>query len=78
MKTIPRRVMRVADVEAATGYKATQRDQLIAGGKFPASFKLSPGGRAVGWWEDEIITWQQAREAERVKAIAAKQKQKAA
>jgi predicted DNA-binding transcriptional regulator AlpA len=34
-------------------------------GRFPRRFKLSEGGRATGWWEDEVLAWQAARDATR-------------
>jgi prophage regulatory protein len=71
MKPILRRVLRIDDVIAASGYSKNQLEELISEGRFPAPFKLSPGGRARGWYEDEIITYQTARTAERDAALAA-------
>jgi len=65
VKTILRRVLRKPEVLAASGYRPTQLDLLIEQGKFPRPFRLSEGGRALGWYEDEIIAFQQARIAER-------------
>ena len=65
MKTILRRVLRKPEVLAASGYRPTQLDLLIEQGKFPRPIRLSEGGRALGWYEDEIIAFQQARIAER-------------
>lgn len=65
MKPILRRVLRKPEVLAASGYRATQLDLLIEQGRFPRPFRLSEGGRALGWYEDEIIAFQQARIAER-------------
>jgi predicted DNA-binding transcriptional regulator AlpA len=50
---------------AATGYGPTQLDKLIGEGKLPTPIPLSEGGRAIGWFEDEIIAHQEARAAER-------------
>ena len=74
MKTILRRVLREAEVLAASGYKKTQLDQLISEGRFPAPIKLSPGGRARGWYEDEIIAYQLERMAERDAELKAKKR----
>jgi len=61
-----RRVLRKPDVIRATGYSGVQIDFMVADGRFPKPFKLSPGGKAVGWWEDVIIDFQieRAKEAE--------------
>ena len=40
-------------------------DLLVSQGKFPAPIRLSEGGRATGWFEDEIIQYQEERIAER-------------
>jgi len=61
-------------VLAASGYRPTQLEELIKAGKFPASFALSEGGRARGWFEDEIITHQEARRAERDREAAKRKK----
>src|SRR5262245_2904210 len=60
-----RRILRKPEVLAASGYRPTQLDELINQGKFPAPIHLSEGGRALGWFEDEIIAHQVARAAER-------------
>ena len=56
--------MRKPEVVRAVGYSSVQIDFLIADKKFPRPFKLSKGGKAVGWWEDEIISYQQERAKE--------------
>ena len=60
-----RKVLRWPDVLAATGYSKTQIEVKIREGQFPCPFPLSEGGRAVGWWEDELIAYQEQREAQR-------------
>ena len=65
MKPLLRRVLRKPAVLEATGYRATQLDLLVSQGRFPKPIKLSAGGRATGWFEDEIIQFQQERLAER-------------
>lgn len=37
---------------------------LQSRGLFPKGFYLVPGGRAVAYWEDEILTWLDQRSAE--------------
>tara|TARA_B110000967_G_scaffold153306_1_gene157685 strand:+ start:501 stop:635 length:135 start_codon:yes stop_codon:yes gene_type:complete len=36
----------------------------MAQGRFPASVKLIPGGRGVGWWEHEIHALAEQRHQE--------------
>ena len=72
-----RTVLRIDKVLAASGYSKNQLEYLVSEGKFPAPFKLSPGGRARGWYEDEIIAYQTARTAERDAELAAKKAKKA-
>jgi predicted DNA-binding transcriptional regulator AlpA len=61
----PQKVYRRADLPRVTGYKRSQIDELIATGKFPKGFPLSDNGRAVGWFESDIVDWQLARRAAR-------------
>ena len=63
-----RRVLRYPAVLAATGYSKTQLQELIKQGKFSPPFSLSDGGRAVGWFEDEVVEYQEQREAMRITA----------
>lgn len=58
-----RRVLRRPAVLAATGYGRTQLQVLVDKKLFPAPFKLSDTGRSVGWWEDDVIAYQESREA---------------
>ena len=69
MKRQLQRILREPEVLAATGYKKTQLDELINQGKLPAPIRLSEGGRARGWFEDEIISHQEARRAERDREV---------
>jgi predicted DNA-binding transcriptional regulator AlpA len=45
---------------------------LIKQGRFPAPFRLTEGGRAVGWFEDEIIAHQTARATARDRELKRK------
>jgi len=60
-----RRILRLPEVEAATGKKRSAIYDGIADGTFPKPVPL--GERAVGWIESEILAWQEARIAERDK-----------
>jgi prophage regulatory protein len=50
-----RRVMRLPDVEQATGFKVSHIYNLMKEGKFPKSRRI--GCRAVGWDSTEIQQW---------------------
>ena len=56
-------IIRLADLEKATGLSKGTTYRLIRKGKFPKPINL--GTRAVGWIEDDIAAWQAARIAER-------------
>jgi prophage regulatory protein len=58
-----RRILRLPEVEQRTGKKHASIYADIAKGVFPAPVPLGP--RAVGWLEDEIDDWLEARIAER-------------
>jgi prophage regulatory protein len=58
-----RRFLRLPEVEAVTGLKRSQIYEDILDGRFPAPVPL--GERAVGWIEDEVAAWLDARIAER-------------
>jgi predicted DNA-binding transcriptional regulator AlpA len=47
------------------GCGLTKLNEMVADGTFPAPITLSPGGRAIAWFEDEVIAYQQERAAER-------------
>jgi len=67
-----RRILRLPKVIEKTGL---ERDTVYRGareGWFPKSFKLSPTGRASGWFEDEIDEYLERRGAERDKPAAAR------
>jgi prophage regulatory protein len=55
-----RTILRMPQVEAATGLKQGHIYGLIAQGKFPRGVKLS--AQATGWFSDEIAEWQASRE----------------
>jgi prophage regulatory protein len=54
-----RQILRMKQVEAATGLKQSHIYDLISQGRFPRGVKLSP--QATGWFADEIAQWQAER-----------------
>jgi prophage regulatory protein len=63
--TRPYRLVRERDLPAYAGLKRTQISELIKRGEFPRPIKLSDGGRAKAWLEDELLLWQRRRLASR-------------
>ena len=53
-----RKAMREPAVREATALPHSTLWQKVKDKKFPAPTKLDPNGRAVVWWEDEIIQYQ--------------------
>jgi prophage regulatory protein len=60
------RIILFRDLPQFTGLAETRLNELIAVGRFPQPVKLSE--RRKGWIESEVISWQQARIAERDRA----------
>jgi prophage regulatory protein len=60
-----RTILRMPQVEAASGLKQSHIYELISQGRFPRPVKLS--SQAVGWYSDEVAQWQ----AERPRAMGA-------
>ena len=58
------RIIRMRDLPSKVGFQPATIYELISKGKFPKPFKLTPGGRAAGWFEKTIDDWM-ARQAER-------------
>jgi prophage regulatory protein len=61
----PHRLVRERDLPAYAGLKRTQIAELIKRGEFPRPIRLSDGGRAKAWLEDELTNWQRQRLAKR-------------
>ena len=62
MKTIRNiRTLRMKDLPSKVGFQPSTIYGLIAQGKFPKPFKLTPGGRAAGWDEAVIDAYITAR-----------------
>lgn len=60
------RLLREPEVIAATGYSRASIRRLAKLGQFPSPIKLGTGqGGAIGWREDLIFDWVDARQAGR-------------
>jgi len=44
------------------GFSNSTLERLIQNKEFPAKIKLTPKGRAVGWWRSEVENWKQSRQ----------------
>jgi prophage regulatory protein len=64
LKTTPPHILRLPQVESATGLKRERIRQLEVAGRFPRRLNIVDGGRAVGWVESEVHSWVAARIAE--------------
>lgn len=58
-----RRAIRLPQVLEIYPVSEAQLYKEIAAGVFPCGFRLTPGGRAVAWWSDEIQAIVEARAA---------------
>lgn len=58
------KILRMADVRAATGLGRSTIYRLIEDNKFPRPVPIT-GPRTVGWLDSEIAAWQRALVAER-------------
>jgi prophage regulatory protein len=54
-----RKAMRKPAVLEATGWGNSKLYDEIAKGRFPKPVRLTPDGRAVIWWADEVEAFQQ-------------------
>jgi len=54
-----KRIIRLKDSEKYTGHKPAAVPQLIEDGKLPPLRQLTDGGRARGWFEDDLIDHQE-------------------
>jgi len=52
-----KRILRMKDLPSKTGFQPSTIYEFVAKGKFPAPFKLVPGGRAAGWLENTVDDW---------------------
>lgn len=61
----PERILRKADVEKVSGFKARHILTMEQRGDFPRRFQPDPASKVVGWLESEVISWAKARAASR-------------
>ena len=61
MSDLLEKLLRIAEVEAATGLDRSTLYRQITAGEFPEPIQLSPGGRAVAWKQSEVSTWIEER-----------------
>ena len=57
VKTTNTRIFRMKDLPMITGLQPSTIYEHIAAGKFPKPFKLTPGGRAAGWFDTTIYNY---------------------
>ena len=57
------RIIRMNELVDKVGYAKSTIHALVKDGRFPAPFKLTPNGRAIGWFENTIDQWLQERAA---------------
>lgn len=62
--TTCKRLLRCTQVQQIIPFSRSYIYELMAQGRFPASVKLIPGGRGVGWWEHEIHALAEQRHQE--------------
>jgi len=62
-----RRILRLDEVEAKSGFKRAHIYALIRKGEFPQALRL--GIRAVGWDSAEVDEWISARHKDRVPSL---------
>lgn len=55
------RIFRMKDLPSITGLQPSTIYEYIAAGKFPKPFKLTPGGRAAGWFDTTIYDHMKAQ-----------------
>lgn len=57
------KILRYPAVEEATGINRSKIEEMVMTGDFPKAVKLTDGGRAVGFFADEValyIEWRRA------------------
>ena len=53
------RIIRMNELVDKVGYAKSTIHALVKDGRFPPPFKLTPNGRAIGWFEETIDQWLQ-------------------
>ncbi len=59
------RMYRMRELPRFVGMHRTQIGELIKVGKFPRPVTVGTGRRAIAWLEEDLISWQLQRVAER-------------
>jgi prophage regulatory protein len=67
-----RRLIRLPEVMTKTGLRKTQIELAVEDHRFPPPTPILEGGRAVGWFEDEIDEFIEARRQARDRVRAGK------
>lgn len=60
------RIIRMPEVTEKVALQPSTIYTMVQTGKFPAPFKIAPGGRASGWLLGDVESWLMARAAEGV------------
>ena len=55
------RVYRLRELPQFVGLRRTVIAGMVKSGDFPKPIKLNASGRSVGWLEEDLIEWQNAR-----------------
>jgi predicted DNA-binding transcriptional regulator AlpA len=63
-------MIRKREAPRYVGLRQTQIDEAIKAQEFPEPIVLREGGRAVGFLEDELVSYQEYRRAKRDKRFA--------
>lgn len=64
------RMYRLRELPQYVGLRRTQIGELMRAGEFPRPVPLSDNGRAMAWFEHELIAWQAQRLAKRESSAA--------
>lgn len=64
LRAVGMRIMRMGDVVAKVSITEPVVREMIERGEFPAGFHIVPGGRAVGWLEEDLDRWIMRRRIE--------------
>ncbi|MBD8052035.1 AlpA family phage regulatory protein [Limnohabitans sp. JUR4] len=57
----PLRIIRMQEVTDKVALQPSTIYAMVQTGRFPAPFKIAPGGRASGWLVGDIDSWLLAR-----------------
>jgi predicted DNA-binding transcriptional regulator AlpA len=68
------RIIRKHELPAYVGVSRTAIEEMIEDNEFPPPIRINKAGRILGWFESELIEWQQKRKALRDAGNAPRQK----